>query len=568
MALRQQREADERRRYTVYVSRVLSDTVVKALQNLVQETPLRAVVEGERAFNAFVGTRYRVDASEWSVGAWTTGNATPPGAIARTVASRIARAAAGTVSRQSLRLAVIDDHFATRLDGIAVGGPEADGRTWSVMLSTTRWGRVPLVRVTPRARAPADRLVLDGVTFVGPTAVMAALRTVAASESVDPAIRMRASRLAASFERAAGRGELAANVYRHLLIAGAQAQARAVAVGLLPDVPRAARDAMARRVASTAMGPPDRRIVPLGVPLRPPRPRFRASDVDVATHDAYIRSLPAPLRRALLAYTGPASGPINLALIDRFFGSGAASAGGVGDGQNDPLVLAERIQRALLAAPALAHDAVVYKVARFLYFGGDRCDACVDGAREPETNYGLRVGDVDRQWVFNSTTLDNWLNFGPFMDEFASCCAFVVRVPRGARGALILGRNSAFPGEHEMLLPYGCAFRVRRRWPGEVTFDGVAQSDRLFYQDTTVYDVDYVPPESIDGADGQVGADTATLAAAAASAGPWRVDMASSLRTPAHVAAAAGHPRLGGLLAALLGAQLNAGMGLPGFADV
>ncbi|AJF98377.1 hypothetical protein TW95_gp1643 [Pandoravirus inopinatum] len=168
-----------------------------------------------------------------------------------------------------------------------------------------------------------------------------------------------------------------------------------------------------------------------------------------------------------------------------------------------------------------------------------------DGSQgKATTNYGLRAGDVERQWVFNSTTMDAWLDFGPFLDEFASCCAFVVRVPAGARGALILGRNSAYPDEYEMLLPYGCAFAVQARRPGEVTYRGLAQRDEIFYQDTTVYEVDYVPPvgSSADLVEANTALDAiGTMRNANATA---RVDLAKALATPGHADAVAAHPRL------------------------
>ncbi|WBR14298.1 actin-ADP-ribosylating toxin-like domain-containing protein [Pandoravirus kuranda] len=563
--------AQRRRRYAVYVSRVLSDTVVKALQSV--HGSVGAVVTGERAYNALVGTSYRTEAVEWNVEAWGDASASARVAIA------IAEAVGDTATRQSMRLAVIDTHFGTRLAGLVL---VRDGARFDLVVRTERWDFV-LASVRRRAGPPVDAVVFDDVIFSGPTTVVRSLRAAADDPNADLRVRQRAVRLARAFAEASSRGRLSANLYRNLFLGGPAARARAVAIGALRDEPGATRRAMAGRVAATAMGPIDTVVIAAGVPVERPRPQFSVSAADVAAHDAYIRALPAQTRRALLAYTGPASGPINLALLDRFFGSGASTSparaiGGPNaydNDENDPLTQAALIQGALLGAPALTASARVYKVSRFLYFGGTpRCpDGCAnmgDGTQSARgtatTNYGLRAGDVERQWVFNSTTMDAWLDFGPFLDEFASCCAFVVRIPAGTRGALILGRNSVYPNEYEVLLPYGCAFGVRqRRQASEVTYRGLAQRDRIFYQDTVVYEVDYVEPETASPA--QVDADTFRHASQATAQGPVRIDMAKALSTPAHTAAVNNHPQLARLLASLLDNHLEAGLALPGFAD-
>lgn len=570
-----------RRRYAVYVSRVLSDTVVKALQSV--RGDVGAVVTGERAYNALVGAAYRTEAVEWSVATW--GSASAPARVAVT----IAEAVGDTVARQSMRLAVIDDHFGTRLIGLALVQDRAGGRPrFDLVVRTDRWDFV-LASVRRRAGPPTDTVLFDDVLFSGPTTVLRGLHATVNDPDANTLARQRAVRLVRAFAEASTQGRMSANLYRHLFLGGPAARARAVAVGVLPDGPGAARRAMAGRVAATAMGPVDTVVIAAGVPVERPRPQFSVSAADVAAHDAYIRALPARTRRALLAYTGPASGPINLALLDRFFGSGASlpsSARANVDldaddekNENDPLTQAALIQEALLGAPALMTSARVYKVSRFLYFGGaPRCpDGCANMDKGPTngkqgergtatTNYGLRAGDVERQWVFNSTTMDAWLDFGPFLDEFASCCAFAVRIPAGTRGALIIGRNSVYPNEYEVLLPYGCAFAVRqRRQASEVTYRGLAQRDHIFYQDTVVYEVDYVEPEAASPA--QVDADTTRYAAQASTQGPMRIDMAKALATPAHAAAVDGHPHLARILASLLANHIEAGLALPGFAD-
>jgi hypothetical protein len=582
----------QRQRYAVYVARVLSDSVVKALQGV--RPFAAAVVGGLRAYNALVGVPYRAEAVEWHVDVWG-----PSNAVSR-IASSVAAAVAETAARQSLRLGIIDDHFDTQFVGVRLDAISPSRHV--VVLQTSRWD-IDFVDVSRRQPAPLrDVVVFDAVAFTGPSSLLDALSRASRDQSTPIHARVRARRLIEAFMRASLRMHLSGNLYKSLVLAGPAERARAVAAGVLPNGPDAARQAMAGRLAATAMGPIDRTSLAAGVPMRFPRPRFSVSQSDVVAHDAYIRALPRRTRRALRAYTGPASGPINLALLDRFFGTGSTQSGqqdrhvdnhardGATDQDNDPLAQAALIQKALLGAPALTSDAYVYKVARFLYFGApdtggtpplsSSCcapddDRGEDGGDTPSrtlspravTNYGLRVGDVEPQWVFNSTTMDAWLDFGPFLDEFSRCCAFVVRVPAGTRGALILGRNSVYPEEAEMLLPYGCAFGVRERRPGEVTYYGLAENRKIFYQDTLVYAVDYVPPTAAPLVDA-IDADTVAAAAGAMRAGASgavRVDLAKSLSTPRHVAAIGAHPHLAALLDALLAGHLANGLALPGF---
>jgi len=107
------------------------------------------------------------------------------------------------------------------------------------------------------------------------------------------------------------------------------------------------------------------------------------------------------------------------------------------------------------------------------------------------------------QRVFNSTTLDNHFNFGPFLDDMAACCAFEIVLPRGSRGPLIVGRHSAYPTEYEVILPYGCALYIRDSRYSCVTYYGKAPSAaaQVLYAEMRTYRAVYEEPAAADGAE-------------------------------------------------------------------
>ena len=66
------------------------------------------------------------------------------------------------------------------------------------------------------------------------------------------------------------------------------------------------------------------------------------------------------------------------------------------------------------------------------------------------------------QKPFNSTTLDLELNFGFFLSEEMENIILLITIPKGSRVLYIPQLVTAYPWEQEVLLPYGCKFKMEK----------------------------------------------------------------------------------------------------------
>jgi hypothetical protein len=196
--------------------------------------------------------------------------------------------------------------------------------------------------------------------------------------------------------------------------------------------------------------------------------RFRISREDILAHYRYYFSLSSDSKESVKIYSGALSGTWNMILLHNllFPKEKIAEPGDI-----------NLLQKAILEGPKLKQDVYVYKTARYFFLRG-------------HSNYDLIPGIVEPQPFFNSTSYDNELNFSPFMDPFADCCAFVIRIPSGSN-VLIIGEQSSVPQEAELLLPYGCGFYITDKKVKQVT----SNPGEVFYNEITVYYVDYISPE-------------------------------------------------------------------------
>lgn len=64
------------------------------------------------------------------------------------------------------------------------------------------------------------------------------------------------------------------------------------------------------------------------------------------------------------------------------------------------------------------------------------------------------------QLPFNSTTINPYFNFAPFINPANTCCFFDIEVPKGANCLYIPQELHAYPFEREIILPTNCIFRI------------------------------------------------------------------------------------------------------------
>jgi len=454
--------------YTHLLARLLHGYVIQALQSLGADTPWRAVVVGGAALNVYLDAAYRLTSMDWDLNVWDSSSGTADGGgteeAQRTVGEWMAAALEQAVVRERFRIDVLDAYYGVRLERVVyesnpnpfvlyTGETVTVGHVNMVVAGLARpWA---LIDVVGRAWASDDYVTFDGVNFLSPPLLVDDMRALIALKGYKKRARTEA-KLAAFFDAVAA-GGLSCNYYglvlRALPVVLPSAACANNVQGDADTLEREVANALQRMVGcvrGTVLGPDTERVLLsrlLGRAVAPRRPRFLVAPQDVAAHRAYIRALDPEARRTLAAYTYTWSAALNTGLLRHF----------ALDPSGPPSAAALVLQRALLGAPPLTHDAVVYRVARFVFFAGrSQCD--------------LAVGHRQTQFTFTSTTMDNHANLGPFMDEFAPCCAYVIRVPAGSRGVLIIGAESALPGEAEMLLPALCALDIRGQIAANVTY--------------------------------------------------------------------------------------------------
>lgn len=192
-------------------------------------------------------------------------------------------------------------------------------------------------------------------------------------------------------------------------------------------------------------------------------PRFQVSARDVESHDMYIRSLPSSLRQLIFGYTTGKSFNLNGAMIRRELGHNVPIPSDV-----------ETLQRVILESPPLQKDMVVYCVNRYAFHPSQK-----------RGNFDLKKGDIERRIGFTSTTYDNQYNPRPFLDLFSEGIAYVIKIPAGMR-ALIVDKNSAYPGEHEVILPYSTKLKIDKVALRQITYREI-DTRELWYDEMLTY---------------------------------------------------------------------------------
>ena len=66
------------------------------------------------------------------------------------------------------------------------------------------------------------------------------------------------------------------------------------------------------------------------------------------------------------------------------------------------------------------------------------------------------------QLPFNSTTINPYFNFAPFLAPDAACCLFDIVIPKGSKCLFIPQEYHAYSFELEVLLPFNCIFNIKK----------------------------------------------------------------------------------------------------------
>lgn len=76
----------------------------------------------------------------------------------------------------------------------------------------------------------------------------------------------------------------------------------------------------------------------------------------------------------------------------------------------------------------------------------------------PDKNNELPVDVL--QLPFNSTTINPYFNYAPFINPDATCCLFNILIPKGSKCLYVPSEYHAYPFEQEIILPPGSTLNV------------------------------------------------------------------------------------------------------------
>lgn len=103
-------------------------------------------------------------------------------------------------------------------------------------------------------------------------------------------------------------------------------------------------------------------------------------------------------------------------------------------------LIAEDVQRIILASPQIKADIIVYKAS----------------SKYPQ----LKIGNVEQK-LFNSTSYKVNMDFSMFLPEGGFCCMHKIVLKKGINSLILSPCLSAYPDEAEVILPYDITLEVK-----------------------------------------------------------------------------------------------------------
>jgi len=446
--------------YLSQIAQILHTSIVRFMQDI-RSSLYRLIITGDRAIYMLLKNNYRpknIHLYEWKLWVQSKSNEFSNRDAAEYVGPQLQQMIKEAIEQQNVRIQTVDTcsnkHIKQILQYESIVPHNYTNNKEEVIgvikLSVLEYGEIPIITLVSIPSPENQEIIgIDGVHFLIPNYINA-MKTV-------------------TFKELVNNDALNCNYYKKLL-----RRLPTIGIPLLIQSYGTEYHLLRRNILNavnkTIMGPLDLSVFPAEAASRP---QFNISQDDIGSHVAYGETLSPEASDAILTYSGGSSSRMNLDVMGHFL-------------MKDPITLPDdilQLQNVLINAPPFKHQAIVFKTARFMMIECQALDF-------------LQVGDVQPQYVFNSTTVDNYFDFGRFFDEFSPCCAFRIVIPAGSKGPLFLGFKSISPQESEILLPYGCSFHIIGRSIGEVTYNGQRKKKQIFYNDMIVYDAIYIPPNN------------------------------------------------------------------------
>lgn len=434
--------------FYVSLSYLLEQSFLDSLKEINSTTSIQCIIAGEKAFNVYMRKKYQIPSLAWDVYVhyYYPCDLTK---MIEYVGAFVKNTLDASIESKYYRIESLENYSGFSLEGLDLvknTNPMVEGLPYSsIVMKAKGEESVPFIHFYCSSNE-GKIISMNSLYFILLEQYIGEQNTLLLKGSEEE--KVVAQKVLDQYEEAVENDGLSCNYYKWLYA---------------KNLSLSNRKSIENCIESTSLGSPDLILGDVE------REQYTIEEIDIERHDLYYKNLSIEEKESVQNYTFSESAAMNSALC-RFY-----------SGAEEPLPSnVETLQQVILNAPPLEYDTIVYKVARIMFTRNG-------------PNYTYNVGENQKQTVFNSTSFSNWLNFGPFLDDFQVCCAFKIIIKKG-NSVFIVGDNSAFPHENEIILPHGCTFTIMSKYNTNVTFSVFDNS--VVYDDMIMYECLYSAPEN------------------------------------------------------------------------
>jgi hypothetical protein len=438
--------------YTSKIMNVLNDRIIRALQNLPES--VFADVVGGKAYNTLLKRQYQIATTDWDINVYSENKNFSNSASRDFVGRTIVKFTKNILDNYRFRIEVIEEYYNSQIKDIVYEiNPDIftayNGEKYTVghvNLITSRFGSIGIVDLVPvRSVINEAYIEIDKVNYLGLYGITNNLINLIADKKYKK--KTKAKQKINNIKLAVNNNGLSCNFYRIYYKNGSK------------DFKSNLEDCLSK----TFLGPVDNLIKTKRL-----YPQFNINSIDVNAHYKYYDKLPTSYKQTIKKYTDFYSDIWNSQLNhNAYFKDDLQPV--------DPEV--NVLQNIILNAPPLSQDTIVFMVNRYLLY-----------PNKEFSNYDFKKGQKVSFYRFISTTYNNQYNPYAFMDLFSAGVAYAITIPKGSR-VLIIGKNSVYPDEKEVLLPFGSSLKINKVGVNEVTYF----DQDIWYDEMTTYEATYIP---------------------------------------------------------------------------
>ena len=427
------------------------------------------LISGGKALNTMVKRKFQVNTIDFDISVYDKAESQNPSSLSHSIVrDSFGQGITDSLNKALLiekyRLEPIEKYHNIKVINITYGVANTPFKHYSgftykvghVSIVTQEYGNQSIIDIVPLVREE-DSVTYAGINFLSLDDIVKDLTNLM---NLIPAKREKYSSRLETIRLAKENNGLSCNYYRYQLTH----KYNEINNGEEDDNIRQADNNVKECVKNTIFGVLDPLYPRL---LRMIPKRFIIDRDDILRNYQYIYSLSKEDRDIIKEYTGTKSASWNLLLFHNSLYPEERVI-------EDPKIA--QLQRIILNAPPLESNMQVYRISRYYFF-------------KNTSNENLKPGVRQYQATFMSTSYDNELSVNPFLDLFAICCCYLIKIPAGSK-VLIIGEASKFSTEAEILLPYGCGLDIEKK----SIYNTTSSPGEVFYNELTSYTCNYVTP--------------------------------------------------------------------------